>query len=130
VMVTGMHIQAEQINDIRRRAAAGRQGHGAGRALGLGLAGDVPGLRLSASGRARRRHRCDHPADRREPGAARRPDGAQHQGSACRSPISRSPPTTPFRSGATCSAPYSSPRAAPIPASSATFPASTAASRA
>ena len=57
VLVTGMHIQAEQIRDIQRRAQGRRQGHGAGRAVGLGVARDVSGLRLSPRRRNRRRDR-------------------------------------------------------------------------
>ena len=40
VLVSGMHIQAPQIRDIHARAKAGRQGHGARRAIGLGIAGE------------------------------------------------------------------------------------------
>ena len=59
VLVTGMHIQAEQIHDITRRAhAAGKVG-GARRALGVGLARNVSGRRLSPRRRDGRRHRRD-----------------------------------------------------------------------
>ena len=47
VLVTGMHIQAEQIRDIHAPRQCGRQDHGAGRPVGVGLARDVSGLRLS-----------------------------------------------------------------------------------
>ena len=64
VLVTGMHIQARA--DPRRPAPrqSGRQGHGAGRAVGLGVAGDVSGLRLSPHRRNGRRHRPDRPRAR------------------------------------------------------------------
>ena len=55
VMVTGMHIQAEQIHDIARRAKAAGKVDGAGRAVRLGSARDVPGLRLPSRRRNGRR---------------------------------------------------------------------------
>ena len=57
VLVSGMHIQAPQIRDIARPRQGGRQGHGAGRAVGVERPRNVSGLRLPACRRARRRHR-------------------------------------------------------------------------
>ena len=38
LLVSGMHIQVEQIRDIQRRASAAWQGHGAGRSVGVSVA--------------------------------------------------------------------------------------------
>ena len=78
VMVTGMHIQAEQIRDIQRRAKAAGKVDSAGRAFGVGIARDVPGLRLPPCRRNGRRDGPDRARDRRERRASaatgRRPD--------------------------------------------------------
>ena len=130
VLVTGMHIQAEQIRDIQRRAkAAGKVTVLGGPSvsaspemypefdyLHVGELGDATDAIIAL---------IDESRD-----AARRAVRRSRPTSGCRSPTSRFPPTTRSRSAATCSAPCSSRRAARICASSATSPASTAASRA
>ena len=131
VFVSGMHIQAPQIRDIRARAHARRQGR-----------------RCSAGHRSRARPRCIRTSTicisarsatrptqliahaRRRRVAARRRRCASRPTSACRSPISRSPPieaiaAQPLSDRHRCS----SRAAAPIAASSATSRRSTAASR-
>ena len=72
VFVSGMHVQRRQIEDIRRRAHALRPGRGAGRLVGVGLPGALPGLRLSARRRTGRRHRRIVRAARRRRRRARR----------------------------------------------------------
>ena len=108
----------------------GRQGDGAGRSVGLGIARDVSGLRLSPRRRNGRRDRRDRSARSTRAPRHRRNRSFARPRSGCRSPTSRSPPTTRCRSAAICSARCSSRRAAPICANSAISPAFTAASRA
>jgi len=50
VFVSGMHIQAPQIHNIHARAKGDRQGRGAGRAIGVRIAGILPGHRIPALG--------------------------------------------------------------------------------
>ena len=130
VLVTGMHIQAEQIRDMQRRAAA------AGKVTVLGgpsvsaspeMYPDFDYLHVGEMGDA-----TDQivRADRREHSRARRSRSSPGPRTGCRSPNSRFPPTTRCRSAAICSAPCSSRPAVRTSASSATSPASTAASRA
>ena len=57
VFVSGMHIQRRQMQDIARRAHEASQAGRARRAVRLGLARLVSGVRLPARRRARRRHR-------------------------------------------------------------------------
>ena len=129
VLVTGMHIQVEQIRDIQRRAQA------AGKVTVLG------GPSVSASPEMYPDYDYLHVGEMGDAtdaivasldesvAPAARADACSRPRSACRSPISRSRPTTASRSAAICSARCSSPPAVPICASSATSPASTAASR-
>ena len=110
-----MHIQVEQIHDIQRRATA------AGKVTVLG------GPSVSASPemypdydylhrrRDGRRHRRDLAALDESIDAARARRWCSRPRSACRSPTSRSRPTTASRSAAICSARCSSPPAVPIP---------------
>ena len=132
VMVTGMHIQAEQIHDIARRAHGGRQGR-----------------RCWAGRRSRHRPRCIRTSTistsarwatrptqiiralDESAGAARAQQVVvQDQGAPAAHRVPDCRPTTRCRSAAICSARCSSRPAARISASSATSPASTAASRA
>ena len=131
VMVTGMHIQAEQIRDIAARAprppARSTVLGGPSVSASPEMYPDFDYLHVGEMGDATD---ADRARDRREPGASaatgRRPD----QGAAAAHRISDFRPTTRCRSAAICSARCNSPPAARTSASSATFRASTAASRA
>ncbi len=130
VFVTGMHIQAEQIRDMQRRAAA------AGKVTVLGgpsvsaapeMYPEIDYLHVGEMGDA-----TDQiiRAARREPRTPAAAGRRQDQGPAAAHRVSDCRPTTRCRSAAICSARCSSRPAVRTCASSATSPASTAVSRA
>ena len=72
VLVSGMHVQRKQINDINRRAHACRKGDGAGRPFRIGLPGILSRFRLPSFGRTGGRDRRAVDGARSEPGEAAR----------------------------------------------------------